>query len=671
MKKVEIYFLINLGAILSIFAIEGELGEYMRRQDDILLEVAKDKLESMVSIENINSLNSDSLYKFTFNLDGEYEDNSANVEANFTLNDTSASDVQYSVSSKAVEKEGSYVAEIPLSDFDVYQNKRFDVELIIGFKPEISNLTMNNWASVFGSEKIATKIEKNISDKVRREGSFKISRKLDAFITPVPLEGQRTDFFVLFDKKRYTVLKGLKWEVPITVGGVYSNKDFEISVTSGKDMVANLEQGTPRSMLIGTSTNTGGAIEVSGIRKSDSKVVTSKARIVVIEPKWASDQDIAEIYTNEKYNFDMRVKSLSRDRVAIRFSSTFGDKNKIIEKSSMSVGPYKKSGKLTFETLVDGTPLKDLTHVVQVKTLPAPSVDFKRKPNTNELTLEVVTYGKSNAVDKLFPIEYNELNFEEYQEYMTLVLQILNKLSFDIDFDRNWIVILQNIVDKQKKDVVNSLKPTWFRNDKFYVIDKKFCTTNTEVLDWKYQLAVRNIIFSKYLFDVENVYDFGSGSGINIYLINQLFENIKLHASDSSKVSVEILEELNNYLGINVDYDMIDIKNKINIDIEPNSAVITTSALEQVGGDIDSFIDFVLEKKPKRVINIEPILEFSHNNEFDNLMKLYCEKRNYLKYYYSKLLQLERENKIKILFKKRTRVGGLFIENSVIVWEVL
>ena len=404
MKKVEVYFLINLGAILSIFAIEGELGEYMRRQDDILLEVARDKLESMVSIENINSLNSDSLYKFTFNLDGEYEDNSANVEANFTLNDTSASDVQYSVSSKAVEKEGSYVAEIPLSDFDVYQNKRFDVELIIGFRPEISNLTMNNWASVFGSEKIATKIEKNISDKVRREGSFKISRKLDAFITPVPLEGQRTDFFVLFDKKRYTVLKGLKWEVPITVGGVYSNKDFEISVTSGKDMVANLEQGTPRSMLIGTSTNTGGAIEVSGIRKSDSKVVTSKARIVVIEPKWASDQDIAEIYTNEKYNFDMRVKSLSRDRVAIRFSSTFGDKNKIIEKSSMSVGPYKKSGKLTFETLVDDTPLKDLTHVVQVKTLPAPSVDFKRKPNTNDLTLEVVTYGKSNAVDKLFPI---------------------------------------------------------------------------------------------------------------------------------------------------------------------------------------------------------------------------------------------------------------------------
>ena len=169
-------------------------------------------------------------------------------------------------------------------------------------------------------------------------------------------------------------------------------------------MVSSLEQGTPRTMLIGTSTNTGGTIEVSGVRKSDSKVVSTKAQVVVIEPEWAAEQDITEIYTNEKYNFDMRVKSLSRDRVTIRFSSSFGDKNKLVEKSSMSVGPYKKSGKLTFETLVDGTPLKDLTHSVSVKTLPAPSVDFKRRPNSNDLTLEVITYGKSNAVDKMFPI---------------------------------------------------------------------------------------------------------------------------------------------------------------------------------------------------------------------------------------------------------------------------
>ena len=50
MKKVEVYFLINLGAILSLFAIEGELAIYMSRQDDILKNVAQDKLQTLLML---------------------------------------------------------------------------------------------------------------------------------------------------------------------------------------------------------------------------------------------------------------------------------------------------------------------------------------------------------------------------------------------------------------------------------------------------------------------------------------------------------------------------------------------------------------------------------------------------------------------------------------------
>ena len=55
MKKVEVYFLINLGAILSLFAIEGELAIYMSRQDDILKNVAQDKLQTLVDINSIDT----------------------------------------------------------------------------------------------------------------------------------------------------------------------------------------------------------------------------------------------------------------------------------------------------------------------------------------------------------------------------------------------------------------------------------------------------------------------------------------------------------------------------------------------------------------------------------------------------------------------------------------
>ena len=131
MKKVEVYFLINLGAILSLFAIEGELAKYKRKQGDILLEVAKDKLEAMVDVNNINSLNSDSLYKFTFDLEGEYDKESVDVTAEFNLNDTTALNDELNLTAKAVMKEGSYVAEIPISQFETFQNKRFDVSLDI------------------------------------------------------------------------------------------------------------------------------------------------------------------------------------------------------------------------------------------------------------------------------------------------------------------------------------------------------------------------------------------------------------------------------------------------------------------------------------------------------------------------------------------------------------
>jgi hypothetical protein len=85
MKKVEVYFLINLGAILSLFAIEGELSIYMQRQDDILKNVAQDKLQTLVEISNVESNYDDSdYYRLFFNVEGQYEQGSIQFEPSFT-----------------------------------------------------------------------------------------------------------------------------------------------------------------------------------------------------------------------------------------------------------------------------------------------------------------------------------------------------------------------------------------------------------------------------------------------------------------------------------------------------------------------------------------------------------------------------------------------------------
>jgi len=287
-----------------------------------------------------------------------------------------------------------------------------------------------------------------------------------------------------------------------------------------------------------------------------------------------------------------------------------------------------------------------------------------------EVNENILSENVINFIDNLFPINFKKLSYAEYQNYISLVLSILNKTSYEENFDMNWNYIFNNLKNGQivqnKEDI---LKPIWFRNDVFYTIDNIPCITNIENLDWKNQLAVRQILFSKYLYNIDNVYDFGSGSGINIFLINQIYQNMNYFASDNSKVSIEILSELKNFLGVNLKVDKIDLTKKINLKVKPNSAFITTSALEQIGTNVDNFINLVLKEKPSIVISIEPILELCSNTPFGNLMSIYCERRKYLKYYYTKLLSLEKENKIQILFKKKTRISGLFIENSVLIWR--
>ena len=146
MKKVEVYFLIYLGAILSLFAIEGELAEYMHRQDDILLTAADDKLKTLVQINNVKSnFENEEFYQLTFDLDGEYEKGTVEFEPSFTtpildvgaggdvaINDSMIWELD-SVSYEALEG-SKYAINVKLSSVgEEYINKPYDVNLGIKF----------------------------------------------------------------------------------------------------------------------------------------------------------------------------------------------------------------------------------------------------------------------------------------------------------------------------------------------------------------------------------------------------------------------------------------------------------------------------------------------------------------------------------------------------------
>ena len=274
-------------------------------------------------------------------------------------------------------------------------------------------------------------------------------------------------------------------------------------------------------------------------------------------------------------------------------------------------------------------------------------------------------------LDKFFPIQYDELNSEQYKEYYELCLEMLNK-KLEVDWQDDWFSVLQNL-QTNDDNVKSIIRPKWFRESAFVNIQNCLSLTETPYVDWEYQLITRQMLFYTHLKDIENICEFGSGSGTNFYLINEILQDKSFILSDISVTSLKIIEELKRKLNRNnLTHSNIDIEQDIDLQLPDNTAVITTSVLEQIGDNYKNFINFILKEKPQIVINVEPIVELlDSKNGFDNVMNLYCEKRKYLTGYLTELEKLEKQKKIKIIMKKRTMVSGTFIENSVLIWKVL
>ena len=471
MKKVEVYFLINLGAILSLFAIEGELAEYKNRQDDILKNVAQDKLQTLVEISNVESNYEDpDHYRLFFNVEGQYEQGSIEFNPSFTTSivevdgDEIKVDETYdweldSVTVEPYTDDGSenrYVAKVKLKSVEEnYLNQPFDVDLGVKFIPDIDSVTYNQWSEAFGDYKVTNKLLKIINKEVSREGSFTINREFDTPITLIYMDGQQSEFFVLFDKEKYTVLRGLNWEIPFSVGGVNTDADFSVELASGKDLVKELVPGLPRAYIKGKGTG-GGTVEVVGLRKRDKKSSITSARIVVVDPQYSSPSEEKEIYIGEQYVFDSRVKDVDRDEISVKISGSAVN-TKTFNSFEAKLTP-KSRGQVKFETFVDGNAVKGLTHEVKVRKIPPPKLEFKRiGKGSNNLLLTVTTFGNKNGKKAVVPLSGIYGKLEEEQPEKRIGNRRVVKYSFELDEPQfgETTEIKIKVIDKYKAESVS------------------------------------------------------------------------------------------------------------------------------------------------------------------------------------------------------------------------
>ncbi|MBC8472449.1 MAG: class I SAM-dependent methyltransferase [Planctomycetes bacterium] len=273
---------------------------------------------------------------------------------------------------------------------------------------------------------------------------------------------------------------------------------------------------------------------------------------------------------------------------------------------------------------------------------------------------------------------YHEADKKELAEYILYILKLLNTpevaRSMEENFqawNKGWDENLQSIL--QSGIDLEILKAKYFRGSQFFRYDNKLIIPENNDIEYDLFVLSRYIIFSKYLCEYENIYEFGCGSCQNLLMLSDMFPSKRLYGLDWVEPSVKIAQKLSETLDRNIEGFIFDMLNPSpDIVLKPNSAVTTIHSLEQLGEKHDKLLSFIIAAKPDIVVNYEPILEFyDEDNLLDYLALLYSSKRNYLSGYMTALRELEKQNKIEILQAYRPFLGGIIHEASLIIWRPL
>ncbi len=180
-------------------------------------------------------------------------------------------------------------------------------------------------------------------------------------------------------------------------------------------------------------------------------------------------------------------------------------------------------------------------------------------------------------------------------------------------------------------------------------------------------------ISDKYFREMHSIYEFGCGTGHNLFSVRAANEKANLYGLDWATSSQKIIESVrlagidSKMYGYNFDYFNPDYS----IKIQPKSAVYTVASLEQVGNRWVDFVEYLIANTPDICVHIEPIAEvLDENVVMDCLSIEYFKKRNYLNGFLSGLKRLEGDGRVEIMDVKRTHIGSLFIEGyTIVVWR--
>jgi len=295
--------------------------------------------------------------------------------------------------------------------------------------------------------------------------------------------------------------------------------------------------------------------------------------------------------------------------------------------------------------------------------------DFEKAFNT-KLSKKVI-----DEVSKV-NFQYSELTILEKENVILDILKTLDdskvKKSGPHRID-DWISGWnENNSEFNKTLSFSSLIPKYFGKLPYVRWNREFIKPKSESFEYDMVRILQYWLFEKYFSEVDNVYEFGCGTGHNLFRVNEINSNASLYGLDWAVSSQQMLKNISSKMDINIkdfNFNFFDIDKTFSIN--RNSAIFTFVSLEQIGSRYESFIQYLIEQKPKICLHIEPMGEYLDLRNLNDYLSLkYFEKRNYIKGLKNYLLKLSDMGEIEILQDQRSNIGSLFVDGySIIAWK--
>lgn len=305
----------------------------------------------------------------------------------------------------------------------------------------------------------------------------------------------------------------------------------------------------------------------------------------------------------------------------------------------------------------------------------------------NNLSLEDFARSFGTTVDE-FPTECKELikatdfryRIITGEERDTVILDVLNKIDSDKQivgsperrntWQKGWEENLQNFIKTGYN--LNALIPKFVRSNQPMRFNGEYIMPTNPEFELAYLKILKCWLFRFFFKHANSIYEFGCGTGVHLVDLARLYPEKKLYGLDFVPASVDLVNRIGKQYNWNMTGYLFDMtKPNEEFLIDENSAILTFASLEQLAGNIEPFLQFILNRGPSVCVSIEPTVElFNENDLFDYLAIRFHRKRGYSERYLPRLKELESQGKIELLKVKRLYMGALYHEAyTCIVWK--